>query len=89
MDAFENLPAEIQKKTSPSTLLQMFLLYQYQVATMDRKSFGRVGSENYHYLRLSFATDAESLKEGIKRVAAAAQDRKGFSQFLEKGEHLY
>jgi len=89
LDAFQSLPPEIQKRTSPSTLLQMFLLYEYQVATMDRKSFGRVGSENFHYLRLSFATDTESLREGLKRIAVAAQNRKGFSQFFEKGEHLY
>jgi aspartate/methionine/tyrosine aminotransferase len=67
----------------------MFLLYEYQVATMDRKSFGRVGSEDYHYLRLSFATDTKSLKEGIKRIEAAAHDTRGFSQFFEKEEHLY
>jgi aspartate/methionine/tyrosine aminotransferase len=89
LDAFQSLPPEIRKRTSPSTLLQMFLLYEYQVATMDRKSFGRVGSENFHYLRLSFATDTESLREGLKRIAVAAQNRKGFSQFFEKGEHLY
>ena len=89
MDAFQSLPQEIQMKTSPSTLLQMFLLYEYQVATMDRKSFGRVGSENFHYLRLSFATDTESLREGLKRISVAARDQKGFSQFFEKGEHLY
>jgi aspartate aminotransferase len=89
MDAFQSLPQEIQKKTSPSTLLQMFLLYEYQVATMDRKSFGRVGSENFHYLRLSFATDTESLREGLKRISVAVRDQKGFSHFFEKGEHLY
>jgi aspartate/methionine/tyrosine aminotransferase len=88
-DAFQRLPQEIQKKTSPSTLFQMFLLYEYRVATMDRKSFGRVGSEKYHYLRISFATDTESLKEGIKRIEAAARDRRGLSQFFEKREHLY
>jgi aspartate/methionine/tyrosine aminotransferase len=89
MDAFQSLPTEIRNKTSPSTLLQMFLLYEYQVATMDRKSFGRVGTENLHYLRLSFATDTESLKEGLKRIATATRDREGFGQFFEKGEHLY
>jgi aspartate aminotransferase len=89
MDAFQSLPTKMRKKTSPSTLLQMFLLYEHQVATMDRKSFGRVGSEKFHYLRLSFATDTESLREGLKRIATAAQDRKGFGQFFEKGEHLY
>ena len=89
MDAFQSLPPEIRKKTSPSTLLQMFLLYGYQVATMDRKSFGRIGAEDFHYLRLSFATDTESLREGIKRIAAAVQDKKGFSQFFKKRENLY
>jgi aspartate aminotransferase len=89
MEAFQSLPADLKQKTSPSTLFQMFLLYEYQVATMDRKSFGRVGSENFHYLRLSFATDTESLKEGLKRISVASQDRKGFGQFFEKGDHLY
>jgi aspartate/methionine/tyrosine aminotransferase len=89
MDAFQSLPLEIRKQTSPSTLLQMFLLYEYQVATMDRKSFGRIGTETSHYLRLSFATDTESLKEGLKRIATAAEDRKGFTQYFERGGHLY
>ena len=89
LDAYQSLPADTRKRTSPSTLLQMFLLYEYQVATMDRKSFGRIGTENLHYLRLSFATDTESLRDGIKRIAAAVQDRQGFRQFFEKGEHLY
>lgn len=89
LDAYQSLPADTRKRTSPSTLLQMFLLYEYQVATMDRKSFGRIGTENLHYLRLSFATDTESLRDGIKRIAAAVQDRRGFRQFFEKGEHLY
>jgi aspartate aminotransferase len=89
MDAFQNLPLEIRRKTSPSTLLQMFLLYEYQVATMDRKSFGRIGTETLHYLRLSFATNTESLKEGLKRIATASEDRKRFTQFFEEREHLY
>jgi aspartate aminotransferase len=88
-DAFKSLPLELQKKTSPSTLFQMFLLFEYQVATMDRKSFGRIGTETFHYLRLSIATDTESLKEGLKRISEASQDRIGFSNFFEKGEHLY
>ncbi len=88
-EAYQSLPPEIRQRTSPSTLFQMFLLWEYQVATMDRKSFGRIGAENYHYLRLSFATDTESLKEGVKRISAASQDKKGFKLFLDKGEHLY
>ncbi len=89
MEAFGSLPPEIRQKSSPSTLFQLFLLFEYQVATLDRKSFGRIGTENLHFLRLSVATDKESLKEGVKRIAAASQDKKGFRAFIERGEHLY
>jgi len=89
MEAFQSLPPDLQKKTSPSTLFQMFLLFEYQVATMDRKSFGRIGAESFHYLRLSFATDTDSLEEGLRRLSIASQDKKGFGQFFKKREHLY
>jgi aspartate/methionine/tyrosine aminotransferase len=89
MDAFQSLPADLRGKTSPSTLLQMFLLFEHQVATMDRKSFGRIGSEDFHYVRLSFATDTESLKEGLRRISRASGDREGFRRFFNRGEHLY
>jgi aspartate/methionine/tyrosine aminotransferase len=89
MDAFRSLPSAIQKKTSPSTLFQMFLLFEYQVATLDRKSFGRLGTEHLHFLRLSIATDTASLKEGLTRFAAAAKDRAGFQRFFSRGERLF
>ena len=88
MDAFRSLPPATRAMTTPSTLLQMFLLFEYQVATMDRKSFGRIGTENLHYLRISVATDKESLRQAVERMAAAFTDRKGFAQFFEAGEHL-
>lgn len=65
-----------------STIFQKFALYKHGVATMDRGSFGRVGSEGRHYLRLSTATDLDTLKEGIRRLAAAAKDRKGLEEYL-------
>ena len=89
LDAYAALPADLKARTSPSTLFQMFLLFEYQVATLDRKSFGRIGSEYLHYLRLSIATDLESLQEGMRRLAAAAQDREGFRRFVERREHLW
>jgi aspartate/methionine/tyrosine aminotransferase len=88
-DAYRGLPAEIQKKTSPSTLFQMFLLFAYQVAALDRKSFGRIGTEQLHYLRLSIATDTASLQEGLTRIAAAAQDRQGFQRYVDGGGKLF
>jgi len=89
MEAHQSLPPNLREKTTPSTLFQMFLLFEYQVATMDRKSFGRIGTEGLHFLRISVATDTESLKEGLKRISEAAKDKKGFSLFFNKGEHLY
>ncbi|MBU1184304.1 MAG: aminotransferase class I/II-fold pyridoxal phosphate-dependent enzyme, partial [Proteobacteria bacterium] len=88
MEAFEDLPEGIRSKTSPSTLLQMFLLFVHWVATLDRKSFGRIGAEPYHYLRLSIATGTEDLKKGLARIAEAAGDREGFRRFFDKGERL-
>lgn len=89
IDAFASLPADTKAKTSPSTLFQMFLLFNYHVATMDRKSFGRIGTEGMHYLRLSIATGKDDLIEAVKRIDAAAKDRKGFEEFIKKGERLF
>jgi len=87
-EAFAALPKDMQKKTSPSTLFQMFLLWEYHVAMMDRKSFGQIGTENMHYLRLSIATGLEDLKIGMERMAKAVVDQAGFSKFIEKQEHF-
>jgi aspartate aminotransferase len=88
MEAHGRMPADARALTTPSTLLQMFLLFQYQVATMDRKSFGRIGTENLHYLRISIATDIEQLRVAVSRIAEAAKDRAGFERFFAKGENL-
>jgi bifunctional pyridoxal-dependent enzyme with beta-cystathionase and maltose regulon repressor activities len=88
MDACRRLPADVRALTTPSTLLQMFLLFEYQVATMDRKSFGKIGTEKLHYLRLSIATDIDSLRLAVSRIADAAKDVAGFERFLRKGENL-
>jgi aspartate/methionine/tyrosine aminotransferase len=86
--AFAELPAEIKASTSPSTLFQMFLLWNYYVAMMDRKSFGQIGTENMHFLRLSIATGMEDLKVGMERMAKAVNDKEGFARFMEAGEHF-
>ncbi|UCG52578.1 MAG: pyridoxal phosphate-dependent aminotransferase [Candidatus Latescibacterota bacterium] len=87
--AYEGLDAKTKKVTSPSTIFQMFALYEHGVATMDRRSFGAIGSEGRHFLRLSTATDMDSLKEGVRRIEAATVDKEGFKVFFEKGDHLY
>ncbi|MGD8331645.1 MAG: aminotransferase class I/II-fold pyridoxal phosphate-dependent enzyme [Acidobacteriota bacterium] len=85
IEAFDEMPAEQQKKSSPSTLLQMFVLYRYGVALMDRPSFCRIGSEGEHYLRLSTATDLDNLQEGLRRIEAAVADADGFASFVAEG----
>ena len=86
--AYEKLSEDLKPSTSPSTLFQKFALYHHGVATLDRRSFGVIGSEGKHYLRLSTANDLESLKEGIRRIEAASNDGEGFRRFLAKGEDL-
>ncbi len=89
LDAYQKLPSETKGRTSPSTIFQMFALYHHGVATMDRRSFGAIGSEGKHYLRLSTATDMESLKEGLRRIEAASKDKPGVERFMAEGDHLY
>ena len=83
-EAYEALAPESRRRTSPSGMFQMFLLYRYGVATMDRPSFGAIGSEGEHFLRLSIATSMEQIQEGVGRMAEAAADRDGFAAFLEE-----
>ena len=82
LSAYESLPAEKRQKSSPSTLFQLFALYRHGVATLDRRSFGVVGSEGRHFLRLSIAADMDTLKEGINRLRAASRDSEGFADFF-------
>ncbi len=83
-EAFDSLDAETRQTTSPSTMLQMFLLYRYGVATMDRPSFGRLGSEDEHFLRLSIAASLEQIQKGVGQMAAASRDVDGFKAFVDE-----
>jgi hypothetical protein len=56
---------------------------------MDRRSFGRLGTENMHYLRISIATGMEDLREALKRIRRAAEDKKGFAEFVAEGKRLF
>jgi aspartate/methionine/tyrosine aminotransferase len=89
VDAWMSMPDDIRPRTTPSTLFQLFLLYRYHVATMDRKSFGRIGSEGRHFLRLSIATGLEDLKEAVERIARAAGDKAGFRDWFATGKTFY
>jgi len=83
IDAYAKLPANVRGRTSPSGLFQMFLLYHHYVAVLDRNSFGKIGAEGKHYLRLSIASELEQLEEGVRRMSAAIADRSGFAEFMK------
>ncbi len=89
IEAHESLPQPLRDSTTPSTLFQLFLLFRHHVATLDRKSFGRIGSEGKHYLRLSIATSMEQLEIGMQRLERATRDADGFRAFVNDGRHLY
>jgi len=80
--AFDALPEETRRNSSPATLFQLFLLYRYHVATMDRRSFGKLDSEGQHFLRLSIATGARDLEEAVARIKTASSDAEGFHAFM-------
>lgn len=86
MTAYEALPKHIQTATSPSSLFQMFLLFRYYVAMMDRRSFGGIGAEGRHFLRISIATGIDDLKEAVDRMAKAARDKDGFVAFMKEAQ---
>jgi len=89
VEAHGAMPPHQRECSSPSTLFQLFLLYRYQVATLDRRSFGRIGAEGKHYLRISIATALSDLEEAVHRIAAAAADRDGFQDFLRQERYGY
>lgn len=89
LEAHQRLAPDDRGLTSPATLFQMYLLWQHHVATLDRRSFGRIGSDGQHYLRLSIATSLEELKRGVEIIRRAAADADGFQRFVAEGQHLW
>ncbi len=84
VEAHRAMPPEVARRTSPSGMFQMFLLYSYGVATMDRNSFGSIGAKGQHFLRLSIATGMDRLKIGLERMREASKDAEGFAAFLKR-----
>jgi hypothetical protein len=56
---------------------------------MDRRSFGSLGAEGKHFLRLSIATGIDDLREALTRIEAATVDREGFAGFVREGSRLF
>lgn len=89
LDAYAAMPEDQRRRTTPSSMFQLFLLFRHHVATLDRKSFGRIGTEGLHFLRLSIATAFEDLEKALVRIRAASDDREGFQTFLREMNHLF
>jgi len=87
-EAHARLPADLRVRSSPSTLLQRFLLFHHHVATLDRRSFGRIGAEGKHFLRVSIATALDDLRIAVDRIARAGRDADAFQAFVREGRHL-
>ena len=83
---YQKLPLPIQQQTTPSTLFQMFALYYHNVAVLDRKSFGKTGSEGEHFIRISYASDLPILKQGLSHLKNAAKDVDGFKKFINTSD---
>ncbi|WDP90145.1 MAG: aminotransferase class I/II-fold pyridoxal phosphate-dependent enzyme [Desulfobacter sp.] len=88
IDAFDRLPEELKQRTSVSGLFQMFTLYAHGVAVLDRSSFGSIGAENRHFIRLSLASGREELEKGLAGLASAGADRDGFARFATDTQAL-
>jgi aspartate/methionine/tyrosine aminotransferase len=81
-EAYDALSPEAKGRTTPSGMVQMFILYRYGVATMDRNSFGSIGVEDEHFLRISIASSLDQLQRGVSLIADACDDADGFRAFL-------
>jgi aspartate/methionine/tyrosine aminotransferase len=88
IEAYAALSESDRARTSPATLVQMFLLWRHHVATLDRRSFGRIGADGQHYLRISIATGRDDLICALDRLAVAAGDSNGFQEFVRGGGRL-
>ncbi len=82
--AHRALPEAARAASTPAGMLQMFLLYRYGVATMDRASFGRIGAEDQHFLRLSIANGMEEIRRGVELIEEAVADVEGFARFVDE-----
>ena len=83
-EAHAALTATGRSRATPAGMLQMFLLYRYGIATMDRASFGRIGAEGQDFLRLSIANSMDDIRRGVARIEEAAGDAAGFADFVQE-----
>jgi len=86
IEKHDSLPLE--KQSSPANIFQMFALYEHQIAVLDRKSFGKIGADGKHFLRISIAAEQSVLEKGISRLKNAGEDLSGLDRFLKERPDL-
>ncbi len=63
--------------------LQRYLLYVGHVAALPKTSFGRrLKEETDEYLRFSYATSSDDIKEGLRRMDACLKDEEAIKRFI-------
>ncbi len=72
---FPNVTEACRKlKLKDSKEFQQYLLYEAGVAVLARTCFGQKNQEeNQEYIRLSYATSRENIKEGVRRIKEAVE----------------
>ncbi|THB78713.1 MAG: aminotransferase class I/II-fold pyridoxal phosphate-dependent enzyme [Desulfobacteraceae bacterium] len=88
LEHYERLREQGLNPIQPASMFQLFLIYHHGVATVDRSSFGSLFCENEHYIRLSLASDLDTLEEGVRRIGAASSDTEGWAQFKQDYKDL-
>jgi aspartate/methionine/tyrosine aminotransferase len=65
--------------------LQQFLLHEAGVAVLGQQCFGtRPADEDQEYIRLSYVSSSNDIKEALRRIETALSDKQRIERFLEK-----
>jgi len=65
--------------------LQQFLLHEAGVAVLGQQCFGtRPADEDQEYIRLSYVSSSNDIKEALRRIETALSDRQRVERFLQK-----
>lgn len=68
-----------------SKQLQQFLLHKAGVAVLGQQCFGtRTKTDDQEYIRLSYVSSAEDLKEALRRIETALNNRRLIEEFLDE-----
>lgn len=84
--AYPNVTEACRKNGFKSSReLQQFLLHEAGVAVLGQHCFGsRIPEEDQEYVRLSYVSSGDDIKEALRRIREALSDKELVERFLEK-----